>query len=125
MMLVPDLLGESDGGQRLEQREQRAAEESRLLSGDHGNGVPVAQLCRGRHGLGRGAAPLLLCLQDGGDAFPIARMRLRSSDGIPPCRRLGRVPREELGEPPVLERVILRQAPDPGKTTDVDGKPRG
>ena len=33
-----DLLGQLERGQRLEQREQRAAEQARLLAGDHGDG---------------------------------------------------------------------------------------
>ena len=60
-MIAGHEVGELQRGERLEQREQRAAKQSGLLAGDDGDGARIGELPRGLDGPGRRlAAPLLL-----------------------------------------------------------------
>ena len=59
-MIARDLLGELERGQRLEQREQRTAEEPGLLAGDDGDRAAVGEQPRRLARARRRAAALLL-----------------------------------------------------------------
>ena len=63
-VLLPHALGQPDRGDRLQQREERAAEEAGLLAGDDGDGLRIAQLRGGGDALRRGAATALLRRDD-------------------------------------------------------------
>ena len=56
---------------RFEECEQGPAEQSGLLAGDDGNGLRIAQRCRCRECLGRGAAGSLLGLKQIGQRRPL------------------------------------------------------
>ena len=125
-VLGPHALGEPDGGQRLEQREQRAAEEAGLLAGDDGDRVRVAELGGGGDRFGRCAAAALLRLQ--------RRRRWRRASRGCCCVRaiasrqaaaIGGIAGEEVREPRVVEGVVRRQASNPREPPDVDGKACG
>ena len=60
VVIARHLIGQLDRGQRLEQREERTAEEPGLLSGDDGDRARVGEQPRGVAGLRRRAATLLL-----------------------------------------------------------------
>ena len=53
VMVAGHEVGELQRGERLEQREQRAAKQSRLLAGDDGDGAGIGELPRGLDGPGR------------------------------------------------------------------------
>src|SRR3954471_23057625 len=76
-VVARDLVGKLQCRQRLEQREHRAAEQTRLLPGDDRDGALVGELSRGVLGPGRGAAALLLGSDHAGNvrAAPIVRLR--------------------------------------------------
>ena len=63
------LFGELDRGERLEQREEWSAEQSRLLAGDDGDGPGISQRPAGFDGARRGAAALLLRVDDRRDLW--------------------------------------------------------
>ncbi len=124
-MLGAEAFHELDRGERLEQREQRAAEQSRLLAGDDGDRLRIAQPCRRLDGLRRRAAPLLLGANDVGDRVARACLRAGTRDRLAPGARLARIAREEVGDSRVIERVIGHERPDPREPADVDGNVRG
>jgi peptide subunit release factor 1 (eRF1) len=57
------------------------------------------------------------------DAIALTRMPLRAGDGVTPRRGIVRVSGEEVSDTRVVEDVIGRESPDPGKSTDIDGEP--
>ena len=73
VVLVAHALGEADRGDRLQQREERSAEEAGLLPGDDGDRSRVAQLLGGGEGGRRRAATALLRGDDVGDARRASR----------------------------------------------------
>ena len=95
-MLRANPLGEPDRGERLEQREQRPAEQPRLLAGDDGDRLrrAVARRRRSLRPARRGgvAAPAR------GPAIvrPLTRMPLRARDRRFPRWRIGRVAGKEF-----------------------------
>ncbi len=120
-----DLRGQLHGGQRLEQREQRPAEQTRLLPGDDddraGIGEPFSGGARGR---GR-AAPLLL----GGDySRQVARRRWHTVRATRVAPRNGLRPRirlrgiaGEIGRDPVERECVVGGEPsNPGEAANVD-----
>jgi hypothetical protein len=124
-MLGPYALGELDGRERFEQREQRSAEEPGLLSGHDRHRVGIAEVRGCRDGFGRSAAAPLLRLHHVGHRVASADMPLRPRDGIAPGGPVRRVASEEVREPRVVEDVVRRQASNPWKAPDVDGKAGG
>jgi len=50
-------------------------------------------------------------------------MLMGASDSVAPRRRIVWITREKVSDACVIEDVVCRQAPDPGKSPDVDGKP--
>jgi hypothetical protein len=116
------LCGQSHRGQRLQQRVERAAEQARLLPGDHRDRGRVGQARSGGPSLGRRATTILLgrhCRDEGG---PVARMGLYPPDSVGPGVQAGGVARVKPGEPRKVERVVGREPADPRKATDVDGE---
>ena len=79
---------ELDGGDRLEQREERAAERAGLLAGDDGDRVGFWRCGGGGARFGRGAAALLLRADDAPRPRAAARVLLRARDRVAP--RVGR-----------------------------------
>ena len=105
----------------FEQREERAAEESRLLAGDDGDRLRIAKPRGCGHRLRGRAAPLLLRRHDAGNRLARARVLLASGNRLAPRARVARVAREEIGDLRVVERVVGDQRPDPREPADVDG----
>ena len=125
VVLARDLFGELDRGQRLQQREQRAAEETRLLAGDDRHGAGVRQLtARVDRARRRLAAPLLRG-DHRGDRVPPARMRLRPRDRARPVLTVRRVAGEERRHGAEIVRVIGGELADPGEAPHVDRDPYG
>ena len=124
-MLAAHALGKGDGRQCLEQREHRPAKERGLLTGHDGNRARIAELRGSRQRLGGRPAPPLLRFEDSGHRVALPGMLLSAGNSGAPRRRLGRVPGKESGHPFVVERVVGRQPPDPGKPSNVDGKSHG
>ena len=60
LVVARDLLGELERGERLEQREQRSAEEPGLLAGDDGDRLAIGEQRARFAGARRRLAPLLL-----------------------------------------------------------------
>ena len=100
-------VGQPDGRDRLEQGEQRTAEERRLLTGHHRDGPRIAKLggCGDRFGwrAAGAAAP------DLSDRLAMSRISLRPRERIHPCRRIGGVAGKELCDARVVERVVRRE----------------
>ena len=123
-MLGRHPLGQANRRDRLQQREERAAEESRLLAGDDRDAQRIAQP-RGRgERIRRRAAPALLRQRIVGDALAVARMALRARDGVAPRRRIRGIAGEELRHARVVERVVGGEPLDPRKPANLDGKAR-
>src|SRR5581483_2053526 len=103
------LLGEPERGQRLEEREQRPAEQTRLLAREDGDGVGRGEL--GGGGLRRGgrAAAALLSGENRGDLRPPARVLARAGDGGSPVRGLRRIASEERRDGAEVVRVVGRE----------------
>ena len=99
-------LRQAEGGQRLEQREQRAAKQPRLLAGDDRDRLGISQpLRRGERVLRRRARPLLR-QDEVGDGVTLARVPLRARDGVAPCRPVRRIAGIEVGDARIVERVV-------------------
>ena len=83
-MVARDLFGHLEGGERLEQREQRAAKQSSLLAGDDRDGARIGELPRGLDGASRRLTPPLLRGDDVGDLRVRPRTGSRAGDRIGP-----------------------------------------
>ena len=95
VVIARHLLGKLERGERLEEREQRSAEESRLLTGENGDRSLIGEQPRRFAGARRRLTPLLLSGDDGGDVVAAAVVRLRSRDRVRPRRPIGRIAGEE------------------------------
>jgi hypothetical protein len=91
VVLARDAVGELQRSKRLEQREHRTAEQSRLLTGDDRDCLLIGEQSRGLDGLRRRAAPPLLSPDDVCDLVPLPIVGLRSGDCLRPRRRVVRV----------------------------------
>jgi hypothetical protein len=125
VVVAPDALGEADGRDRLEQREERAAEEAGLLTGDDRDGAGVGQGAGGGEGVRRGLAALELRSQDTGECRPLARLVAGGRDRRRPRRGLRGVAVEEPRQLPEVEHVVDRETPRPRQSPEVDGEPQG
>ena len=104
---------EAEDGQRLEEREQRAAKQPCLLAGDDRDGLGIAQPLRRGQGIGRCRPRALLRQDEVGDRVTLARMALRARNGVAPCRSVRRVTGKEVRDARMLKRVVTGEAPDP------------
>ena len=111
--------------QRLQQREERAAEQPGLLSRDDDAGRRVGEPRRVVARRGRRLARRLLSGDQAGQCLRLATRGLRSANRVGPCRGVGGVAGEEGRDLLVRERVVGRQAPDPRELADVDGERAG
>ena len=111
---------ELNGGDGLQEGEQRTAEQAGLLPGDDGRGVGVGEKRGGCLRFGRGATPGLLCRDRSGDLGVLARAGPDAPRGLAPrLRRLGiaGIQRRHVRE---VERVVARQRPHPWEPAHVD-----
>jgi hypothetical protein len=76
-----------------------------------------------RNRVGWSASSALLNRQQIRHGVTLARMPLSARDRVTPGRGIGGVAREEVRHACVIERVVRRQTPDPGKPTDINGEP--
>ena len=115
-----DLLRELHRGERLQQREQRAAEQPGLLAGDDCHGRRVGEpRCR-RRWPPPGRAALLLLRQHAGDLGGRPHVRLRARDGVGPGGGRRRVAGEKRRDVLRSRTRNRRRGGDPGKAPDVD-----
>ena len=117
----PHAFGELDRRDGLQQREQRSAEESRLLAGDDRDGLRMAKLSGRRHRFRRRAASALLGQHDVGDRVARARVLLAPGNRVAPRAVVAGVAGKEIGDLRVVEGVIDDERPDPREPADVDG----
>ena len=123
-MFTADLLGEFHRSQRLVDAEGGAAEQTRLLSGDDGDGAGINKLRRRFARLGRRVTVCLLSPENVDDGGALARMLLRARDGPGPRRGRGRIAGKKRREGWKGKRVVGRELPDPRKTSNVDRNAR-
>ena len=110
---------------RLEERVGRAAEETCLLAGEHGDRPGVSKLLAGGGRLRRCAPAPLLPANGLGQLLALTRVRLRAGDGRRPgglVRWMAGKERREAGE---RKGVVCGETFDPGKTAQVDACARG
>ena len=91
-MIARHLLGEPDRRHRLEQREQRPAEQPGLLAGDNRDGCGVGQRLAGFDGTRRGAAEPLLRADDRRNFLAPPVVGLRAGDRLRPRGAIGGSP---------------------------------
>ena len=125
VVLARDLFGQLDRRERLQQREHRAAEETRLLAGDDRHGARVSQLTARFDRAWRCLSAPLLRGDHRGDLVPPARMRLRPRDRASPVLTVRRVAGEERGDGAEIVRVIGGELADPREAPHVDRHPHG
>ena len=99
VVIARHLLGELERGQRLQQREQRAAEQPGLLAGDDRDGARVGEQPRRFARARRRLPPLLLAGDDGGDLVAPAIVRLRAGDRVGPGGAVRRDRRKRTARP--------------------------
>ena len=115
-MLARHLVGELERRQRLEQREQRTAEQPGLLTRDDGDGLRVGQRSRGLDGCRRRAAAPLLRGDDRGDLLRAgARAPASGAIACAHAARIGRIARKKRRDRREVVGVVGSQPPDPGK----------
>ena len=95
VVVARHLFGELEGGQRLEEREERAAEEPGLLAGDDRDRLAVGQQSAGFARARRRSAPFLLPGDDGGDVVAAAIVRLGPRDRVGPRAAVRRIAGKE------------------------------
>ena len=124
-MVARHLLGEFDGRERLQQREQRAAEQSRLLAGHDrdrfGVGQPLRGVTRGR----RRVSTLLLIRKERRHIVAPPNVRLGATDGFGPGRRFARVAGKKRRDRLKVEGIVGGKPPDPREAPLIDGDARG
>ena len=109
-MFAPDTFGELKRRQRLEQREERPAKQSRLLTRDDGHRPGIGKEAAAAMRFRRCIAASLLRLQHLDERVPLPRVTRCTRDGVPPGARIAGVAGEEVGQARVVERVIGRPA---------------
>src|SRR5262249_20444142 len=122
VVIARNLTGELQCGKRLEQREQRPPEQTRLLSCDDRDRAPIGEQRAGLTCARRRLTALLLCGDDVRDVLAAAIVTLRARDGIGPGCAIGRIAGEEWGDRREVVGVIDREPTDPGEAPDVDGR---
>jgi hypothetical protein len=122
-MLGANLLGQSNGRQRLQQREERPTEQTGLLPGDDGHGlrVPKSGSCRDRC-IGSTAAALL-SLHEIRDRLAWTSVPLSACDDVAPRRRIVGIASKEVSDARMVEDIVGSQATNPRESSDIDGKP--
>ena len=123
IVLACEALGETDAGQRLEQRVQRTAEEAGLLSGHHGHGSRLRKAPR-RRLRRRGRRPRSELrgqhVRDGGPRGTATA----ALDGSRPRFRRGRRAGVEGGQPLERVTVVAHESTRPRQSSKVDGHTR-
>ena len=114
-------LGQSNGGQGLEQREERPSEQPGLLAGDDGDGSRISKQAAGGDSLRGSRSRALLRGYDVSDGIALARVPLDAGDGVAPRGRILGIPGEEPRDARVVARIVGRELLDPGKPPYVDG----
>ncbi len=109
-VIARHLLRELDRRHRFEQGEQRAAEETGLLTADDGDGPAIGQQTAGLARLRRRLAAFLLAGNHGGDLVAAAVVGLRACDRIGPRGAVGRIAGEKRRDGAEIVRVVRRQA---------------
>jgi len=120
-VIARHLIGELQRRQRLEQREDRAAEQSGLLAGDDRDGASIGEEFSRVARTRRRLAALLLPGDDARDLLTPALVALRAGNRVGPGGAVGRIAREERGDGRKIVGVVGRQPANPRKATDVDG----
>jgi hypothetical protein len=116
--------GELHRSDRLEQREQRTAEEARLLSGDDDDRARIGEAGGGRARRRWRAAPFLLVREHARDLGRRTRVGVAARDRIGPGLAFGGVAREIRPHAIEREGVVGGETSNPGEAANVDGKRR-
>ena len=126
LVVARDLLGELERRERLEQREQRAAEEARLLAGDDGDGAAVGEQARRLARARRApvAAPAELAMT-AAISVAAAIVRLRARDRVRPRGAIGRIAGKKRRDRSEVVGVVGGEPPDPRKAPNVDRDAHG
>ena len=112
--------GQLNGGDGLEQGEERAAEGPCLLTCDDGNARGIGEPIRVGARFGWGAAAFLLRRKDSGNVSGCPPRRLGARDRIAPGFRLRRIPRKQRRHVREIERVVAGERPDPAESPHID-----
>jgi len=110
-------------GERLQQREQRTAENAGLLTCEYRDRRGIGQARGGGARAGRRVPLFLLCREDGSDPRAIARVLLCPLDGLAPRLAIHRVARVESLDLLEVVRVVAGERPNPREAADIE--PRG
>ena len=113
---------ELQGGQGLQQGEQRSAEDTGLLSGDDRDRGRIGQAGGGGARLGGRAPGALLRREDRGDRGAVTRMLLSTRHGVAPGRGLERIAGVQALDALEVVGVVARERPHPGKAAHVDSR---
>jgi hypothetical protein len=125
LVIARHLLGELDRGQRLEQREERSAEEPGLLAGDDRDGFAIGEQPAGLARPRLRAAALLLARDDRGDLVAAPIVRLRPRDRVGPRAAVGGIARKKRRDCSEVVGVVGGEPANPGKPPDVDRNTHG
>ena len=123
VVIARHLIGKLQGGESLEQREKRTAEQPRLLTGQNRDRTAIGQTLPGFDGSrGRVAVPLLRG-NHGCDLVTAPMVFLTPVDGRRPGRAIGRIAGEERRDGVKVVGVISGKSADPRKTPNIDRNP--
>ena len=123
LVLFGDPFGQFERRNRLEQGENRPAEQTRLLTGQYRHCLGIDELlglvtCQGRR-----AASVLLGREHGGNLATLPGVTLRGGDGARPRRSVSGVAGKKRRDGVEVEGVICREPPDPGKAAEIHRNP--
>ena len=108
-------------GERLEQREERTAEQTGLLPGDDGHRAGIRQASRSLQRRGRGVPRAQLGGRHAGRLARTAGGSVPRLDRTAPACRRGRIAGKERREPLEGVAVVARQRRCPGEAAEIDG----
>ena len=123
VVILRHLLRELQRRQRLQQREERAAEEPRLLARDDGDGAAVGEQPSGLARARRRLTAFLLGGDDGRNLGAPAIVRLRPGDGVGPRGAVGRIAGKKWRDGAEVVRVVRRQPANPRKPPHIHRDP--
>ena len=120
LMVARDLFGQFQRRQRFQQREQRSAEESRLLTRHDRHGSSIGEQARRLSRAQRRLTTFLLSSQDRSDLRSAAIVGLGPRDRFGPCSSIGGIAGKKRRNGSKIVRVVGGQTADPREPPNVD-----